>query len=261
MNILVVDDKQLAVNALVRKVSAVDEGGACTGLTSPHEAVEWARQNRPDVVFTDIEMPGMGGLELAKAVREASPRTNVIFTTAHAEYALQAHGLYPSGYLMKPVSEDDVRGALENLRYPVLEMPNRRIKANCFGAFDVFADGVPLKFKRSKTKELLAYLIDRRGSRVTVGEILAVLWEDGKDTPSRRSQVRNLISDLRSTLAAAGVPNVLVRGRDSIAIVPELIDCDYYHFLEGSYTAVNSYIGEYMTQYPWAEMTLSQLNY
>lgn len=261
MNILVVDDRQLAVNGMLRKLAAIEPEATVTGLISSPEALSWALEHHPDVIFTDIEMPVLGGLEFAKQIRELSPSTNIVFTTAHAEYALDAHGLYPSGFLMKPVSEEDLRAALSNLRHPVAHYPRCRVQVTCFGNFDVFVDGKPLAFKRSKTKELFAYLIDRRGSRVTVGEVLSVLWEDGKDTASRRSQVRNFISDLRSVFSAVGEDDVIVRSRDSLAVVPAAIDCDYYRFLNGDANAVNRYHGEYMSQYSWAEMTLSKLGY
>lgn len=261
MNILAVDDKQLALNAVVRTVHEIDPEGTCTGVTSGEEALAWAREHHPQVVFTDIEMPGLGGLELAKALRELDSNINVVFATAHGEYALEAHGLYSSGFLMKPVTAEGVREALENLRHPVVNPVSHTLSVRCFGNFEVFADGRPLKFKRSKTKELFAYLIDRNGSRSSIGEVMAVLWEDGQDSISRRAQVRNLISDLRSTLASVDQADVLERGRDSIAIVPGLIDCDYFKFLACDNAAVNSYKGEYMSQYSWSEMTLSRLGY
>lgn len=261
MNILAVDDKQLALNAVVRTVREIDPEGTCTGVTSGEEALAWTREHHPQVVFTDIEMPGLGGLELAKALRELDSNINVVFATAHGEYALEAHGLYPSGFLMKPVTAEGVREALENLRHPVSTVDPHALTVRCFGNFEVFFDGRPLKFKRSKTKELFAYLIDRNGSRSSIGEVMAVLWEDGQDSISRRAQVRNLISDLRSTLASVNQADVLERGRDSIAIVPSLIDCDYFKFLACDSAAVNSYKGEYMSQYSWSEMTLSRLGY
>ena len=261
MNILAVDDKQLALNAVLRAVHEVDPEGTCHGVTSGEEALDWAREHHPQVVFTDIEMPGLGGLEHAKMLREIDTKINVVFATAHGEYALEAHGLYPSGFLMKPVTVAGVREALENLRHPAVEPPAHALSVRCFGNFEVFADGRPLKFKRTKTKELFAYLIDRNGSRVTIGEVMAILWEDGQDSVSRRAQVRNLISDLRSTLASVDHADVLERGRDSIAIVPSLIDCDYFKFLACDNAAVNSYNGEYMSQYSWSEMTLSRLGY
>lgn len=73
--------------------------------------------------------------------------------------------------------------------------------------------------------------------------------------------MRNFISDLRSVFSAVGEDDVIVRSRDSLAVVPAAIDCDYYRFLNGDANAVNRYHGEYMSQYSWAEMTLSKLGY
>lgn len=261
MNILAVDDKQLAVNAVVRCVKAIDPDGVCEGVTSAREALAYAREHHPQVVFCDIEMPEIGGLELAKQLREFDSHINIIFATAHGEYALEAHGLFPSGFLMKPVTEQGVRDALENLRHPLVENDPEKLVVHCFGNFEVSYAGRPLKFKRTRTKELFAYLIDRHGARVSIGEILGVLWEDGADSMSRRAQVRNFISDLRSALASVGQDAVIDRARDSIAVVPSLVDCDYYKFLMCDPVAVNSYRGEYMTQYSWSELTLSRLGY
>ena len=72
--------------------------------------------------------------------------------------------------------------------------------------------------------------------------------------------MRNLISDLRNALKDAGAEDVIVRGRDEIAIVPESVDCDYYRFLDGDPDAVNLYRGEYMSQYSWVEMTAGSLS-
>lgn len=260
MNSLVVDDKQLAVSAVVRIVNAIDPEGACEGVRTPEAALEYVSNHPVDVAFLDVEMPQMTGLELAKRMKEVRPNVNIVFVTAYEEYAFEAHKLYASGYLLKPVKEEDVRAALENLRHPVEPAKSSRLQVRCFGNFDVFVDEQPLKFKRTKSKEMLAYLVDRRGSRCTIGELVSVLWDDDAHSPSRRTQVRNLISDLRSALKDAGAEDILVRGRDEIAIVPESIDCDYYRFLDGDPAAVNLYRGEYMSQYSWAEMTAGTLS-
>ena len=68
-----------------------------------------------------------------------------------------------------------MRNVLENLRYPAEDVP-AGVKVQCFGNFEVFVGGRPLSFKRSKSKELLAYLVDRNGATCTNGEMLAVLW-------------------------------------------------------------------------------------
>ena len=84
---------------------------------------------------------------------------------------------------------------------------------------------------------------------------MAVLWEDGPDTLSRQSNLRNLISDLRTTLSKAGAENVIRKERNTIAIDCSAVDCDYYDFLHHIPYAVNCYQGEYMAQYSWAEIS------
>lgn len=260
MNSLVVDDKQLAVNAVVRIVITLDPEGTCEGVRTADAALEYVRTHAVDVAFLDVEMPQMTGLELAKRIKDVRPNVNIIFVTAYEEYAFEAHKLYASGYLLKPVKEEDVRAALENLRHPVQLEKTDKLQVRCFGNFDVFMNDQPLRFKRTKSKEMLAYLIDRRGSRCAIGELVSVLWGDDAHSPSRRTQVRNLISDLRNALKDAGAEDVIVRGRDEIAIVPESVDCDYYRFLDGDPDAVNLYRGEYMSQYSWVEMTAGSLS-
>lgn len=124
--------------------------------------------------------------------------------TEHPEYALEALQIFVSGFLLKLANEADVRNVLENLRYPPETAPVG-IKIQCFGNFEIFVGGRPLSFKRSKSKELLAYLVDRNGATCTNGEMLAVLWEDKPDTASLHSHLRNLIFDLSHTLEDAGV--------------------------------------------------------
>ena len=68
-----------------------------------------------------------------------------------------------------------------------------------------------------------------------------------------------MISDLSHTLEDAGVTGLLIRGRSTLALDTSKVDCDYYNFLRGSRSATNSYRGEYMTQYSWAEVTRSAL--
>ena len=86
-----------------------------------------------------------------------------------------------------------------------------------------------------------------------------MLWEDKPDTASLHSHLRNLIFDLSHTLEDAGVTGLLIRGRSTLAIDTGKVDCDYYNFLKGDRSAINSYRGEYMTQYSWAEVTRSAL--
>ena len=86
------------------------------------------------------------------------------------------------------------------------------------------------------------------------------LWEDGEDNSSRQSNLRNLIADLKSTFNEYGVDNVINKNKNTISVFTNNIDCDFYDFMNYKPYAVNSYRGEYMSQYSWAEITLAKIN-
>lgn len=140
-----------------------------------------------------------------------------------------------------------------------LPQRNSDLRVQCFGEFEVFSQERPLYFKRARSKELMAILVCNRGSMLSMGRIMSILWEDGNDTDSDRSYLRSLISDLKKTLTAAGAGDVIIKKYNSIGIDTRRIRCDYYDFLEGKIEAVEQYNGQFMTQYPWAEYELSRI--
>ena len=123
------------------------------------------------------------------------------------------------------------------------------------GNFEVFVDEQPVKFRYDKTKELLAYLVDRTGALCTNGEIMAVLWSDEKHS----EYLRSLKKDLIDTFTVAGCGDVISKQWGKIGIVREIVDCDYYDWLDSKISAVNLYRGEYMTQYSWCEFTNARI--
>lgn len=256
---LVVDDSRLAANALVKVLSRVDPTGTCNVCLSASEALDVCTKTHVDVAFLDIEMPGTNGLELARRLKVSAPQTNVVFVTGYPEYALDAWQTQASAFLVKPVDDADVRRSLDALRVPLVSSHSSRLFVRCFGNFEVFYDGSPVVFERQHTKELLAYLVDRRGAFVSVGELMAVLWEDKPDTASLRSQLRTLISDLRRTMERFGYPDAILKRRGELAVKLTAAECDYYGFVGGLPDAINQYRGEYMCQYSWAEPTAALL--
>ncbi len=259
MNILVVNNNEAEIKAAMTALNKKEPTWECAAAINVREAVIMAKGTMPDIVIIDIDLPDASGFQLAGALTKVSPKINVIFVTDNPAYALKAHAFFPSAFFLKPVSEEQFYLALDHLRFPPTKSAKSRLKMRCFGNFDAFVDNQPITFKRSKTKELLAFLVDRNGARVTSEELVNALWEDGISSVSRRAQVRNLISDLRVTLDGLGVGDVVVRGRDALAILPEMVECDYYRYLEDDPAAVNAFHGEYMAQYWWSENTLAAL--
>ena len=121
----------------------------------------------PDVVFCDIEMPGMNGIEFAVRLKTLSPQTRIIFVTGYSQYALDAFRIHAHGYILKPMSVDRVREECALLDRRTDEPSDSKMQIRCFGYFEIFWNGKPPVFSRKQTKELFAYLIDRRGDSCT----------------------------------------------------------------------------------------------
>ncbi|WP_312942607.1 response regulator [Oscillibacter sp.] len=261
MNLIAVDDERLALENLLLKLKKVLPEAGIKGFTSPQAALaEIENGFRPDVAFLDIEMYDMNGIELALCFKKAFPKINLIFVTGFSEYAQNAFSLRASGYITKPVCVERIREELENLRNPIPE-EKQRIRVQTFGNFEIFVDGEPLKFRRSRTKELLAYLVDRRGAGLTMAELAAVLYENQQYGRSLQNQLRVHISDLLKTLQRAGIPGMVVKRRNFIAVDISQFDCDYYRFLNGDVSAMNTFVGEYMANYSWAEFTAGRVHF
>ena len=250
MIVIAVDDERFALENLVESIAQASPDARIHRFRYPEDALDFAKGNHVDVAFLDVEMIGMNGVGLAERLKLYHPDINIIFSTGYGHYRDAAFELHASGYLTKPITPEKVKKELDNLRRPILNPKRVRIRA--FGNFEVYLDGRPVSFKYSKTKEMLAYLVDRRGALCTNREIMAVLFEDDN---GHEAYFRSLRKDLTDVLEMAGCGEVLSQQRGRIGIVPELVNCDYFNWCNGNRSGDNAYHGEYMTQYSWGEYT------
>ena len=251
MKIIAVEDHMPSRSTLQEILLKTAPGSDPVFFSKPGEALDYLKNTSCDVVFTGIRLKDkMDGMAMAKEILLRKPGTNIIFCTDSVDYALDAFSISASGYLLKPLTEEAVKRQLENLRYPV-NSEKKRIRFQCFGNFEVFLDGVPVHFQYDRTRELLAYLVDRCGAECTIPEIMAVLWEDD----SHLSYLKMLRKDLVDHFEAAGVGDVLVRQRGRIGIDVSKAECDYYDWKKKHPSGSGNFGGEYMEQYSWAEFS------
>lgn len=245
------DDEQLAVNALVRKLKKIDPAGTHEGFVRLTDFMDFADSNYIDIAFIDIDLGGsINGLELTEHLHEKFSDMNIIIYTGHPDpdYKAEALDLYVSGYLVKPVSEEELRAAIAHTRRPI-----RELHIQCFGYFEVFCGTAPVRFERRDSKEVLAYLIDKRGAEVSEEELRYLVFKEGEDGEEKRNYIRNIIYDIRKTLGRYGVPKeIIANTRGSYSISKSLIHCDLFDFLDGK-AVRTARLRQYMEQYPWAE--------
>ena len=234
MKILAVDDEKIALEGLISAIREAEPSAEIWGFRKVSQVLEFYSKQACDVAFLDIQMRTMSGIELAKRLKLITPQVNIIFATGYGDYREDAFEMHVSGYLTKPITPDKIRTELDNLRYPPAIRQTKRVEIVTFGNFEIYVDRKPLRFKYDKTKELLAYLVDRKGAYCGNAEIMSILWED----ECRASYLGNLKKDLADVLKERGCQNVINTGKAA---------------------ALNRYHGEYMAQYSWAEFTNAEL--
>ena len=255
MKILIVDDEEYLRADLLDALERVTPGGNEYSFAAEYDgAMDLIKNNAFDIAFLDIQMPGKNGLTLAEESKKLRPQMNIVMVTAYSHYALDALKLFVSGYLLKPVMDEDLREVLANLRNPIENRAvTERLKVRCFGNFDVFLHGKPMAFKRQREKEMLAYLICLKGASASRNEICAAIFEDTFTPEKAILNFKTIFSSLRNDLTRAGFASVLIHSSNSYAIDPSLLDCDYYDYLIGTADEASAYHGEFMNQYGWAE--------
>ena len=259
MKILLVDDEITALTDLEHALKKVKPEAEIILADGVEKALAFCREECFDVIFLDINMPDKNGLFLAKDMKKILPLVNIIMVTAYPQYALDAYRLYVSDYILKPALKEDLKRALANLRNPVREQ-QKGLYVRCFGNFTVYYNGKPVEFGRAKIKEFFAYLIDLRGTSATNAEIRAVLWEDNvRDDEKQRKYFAQIVYEFRKKLEELGCLDIFVQSRDSYAVIPELIACDYYQMLERTIEIPVDFRQEYMRQYSWAERKIGGL--
>ena len=263
MNILIADDElgmRYDLQFAIERVAPSDDN-IFYFAQNYDTAIEQLKNNKINVAFLDINMPGKSGLELARAIKSLDPDINIIVVTAYREYALDALRLYVSAYLLKPVDDNELREALENLRTPLSSSPSatKKLTVKCFGNFEVFSGEKSVRFSRQKGKELFAYLVCLKGASATRGEICANLFEDGNEQKGFE-HLKKAVQSLKKDLSKYHLDDVLLHSRNAYSVNTNLIQCDYYDYLDRKPEARELYGGEFLNQYSWAEVYLYYLD-
>ena len=235
MRAICVDDEKLLMEDTVCQLAELPQIDEAKGFTRAADALDW--------------------LEGHGAIKTRWPNTAIVFLTGYPQYALDAFELRASGYILKPAARERLEEEIAYVLAGKRERSGGRVVMRTFGNFDCFVDGKPLVFRQAKCKELLAYLVDRRGSSVTRGEAFAILWEDRLYDRSMQKQLDVIIRSLRATLQENGIAAVLEMESGTLRIDPDRVQCDLYRFLRGESDAIAAYRGEYMSGYAWAELT------
>ena len=256
MKAIAVDDELYMLEALDEAVRASSDIAQVECFSTCSAALAYVTENPIDIAFLDINMRGIGGLGLVEKLIELQPQCKIVFCTGYGEYAVSAFQLHVSGYLMKPITAEAVQKEIDHIKG--IKATEKLLTIKCFGNFEVLHNGETLPFKRKKSKELLAVLVDRNGAGMTAKQICAILFPDDTDDTKNAAYLRQLVLDLKNTLKLIRAEEVFRHETPYYRIDTNLVRCDYISFLE---IGKPQFRGEYMMQYSWAEATCAMLQF
>lgn len=260
MKTIIVDDELWSVDQFKIECEKIDDISLIGYFDNPYSAIEFAKNNIIELALLDIEMPGMNGVELAKELRKIYPKIIIVFVSAYNNYLEEFIKIHADYYLLKPYTKEDIEDVFNRARL-LVKRQEKRVRIVTFGQFDVFIDGKPASFNGKKVKELFALLVDKKGQPLQTEEAFHCLWEGEEYNNENASKYRKLWTRLQEYLVEKNIVDLINfdkrGGWKSLNI--DMVDCDYFRFLDGDPSTVRNFTFTYMSEYWWGEETLANL--
>lgn len=288
MKVILIDDELLAIEFLERqlmKLPDIEIVGTYSDVKSGraeilHKAV--------DVIFLDISMPEMSGIELAEDIVRSKPDVSIVFVTAFHDYAVQAFELEALDYVVKPVSVQRLAKTIERIQKrtnnqlvigEAAEKPAlpSSIRIHLFRQLMIERPPGELKllqWRTNKAQELFLYLLQYRGQPVRKSMLVEVLWPD-YEIDRVYAQLYNTVYHVRQTLRPFTdyVKLETVAEGYILQLQNVLVDVDEWKSLQTALTApsmeavkdylrvIEAYTGDYLGEYDywWLESERERL--
>lgn len=184
MRAVCIDDERLALDFMTHLLDRVEHIQLLGTFQQAKEGLDFILKEAVDVVFLDIQMPEINGLQLAEKILTKKPAIDIVFVTAYNEYAVNAFELNAIDYLMKPVKLERLQKTIERLkkeRGTVKEKEEKStqlyIKLGNNVSFSTENKAFePVKWRTSKARELFLYLLQNKGTLIHKGSLMETLW-------------------------------------------------------------------------------------
>ncbi len=253
MKILAADDEKLALELLVDSIRKALPDAEVFDFSKPSELLTFAQDTVCDVAFLDIEMRGMTGVELAQKLKAIMPQLRIVFVTGYSSFMEEDLNEQGCGYIPKPANDESIKKAINDLEK--IKPPQTRVMVRTFGDFSILSEGKPVEFRDALQKEVVARIIDRKGSAFTYEELCERIFPGKKCDFFSKRKVKAYVSELADFLGSKGVNDIIATTHDGFVanMDREAYICDYFDFLNMKTWAINAYRGSYMQEYDWAK--------
>lgn len=235
---ILIDDERPALKVLEYQLKQYDYIKIVGQYTDVVEAIEKIKQSHLQLVFLDIEMPKMKGIEAAEKILTINDNIHIIFVTAHNHYAIEAFEVDAMDYIMKPVIKRRLDKTMNKIikRIPVddQEKPIQVEKENnnkilCFDNLQWISHSRAIKWRTAKTKELIAFLLHHKGKFVHRDKIIENLWPD-KQLDNSIKLLHTSIYNARKALKSQGNEDRIIFSNEMYKLNIEDVFCDVFEF-------------------------------
>ena len=227
---VIVDDERPSCDKLAKLLLNSGRVELAGIFTKPLEAIAFLKSNVVDVIFLDIEMPEMSGIELSNHMIEIQENAAIVFVTAYNKYAVEAFQLNALDYIMKPISACRLDEALKKIiDAKGLVVHTEGVNISCFGRFTVRKGAEEVKFRTEKAEELLAFMMDKQSGFVSRSEIIDSLWADF-DGERALIHFNTTLHYLKKALLQCGVNMPFRYDRGGYKFDIRELNCDYLKF-------------------------------
>ncbi|MFC3748877.1 response regulator [Paenibacillus sp. GCM10012306] len=280
MRAILIDDEPLALTHLAEELQHLSEIEVIGTFRSPKQALKHILQEQPEVVFLDIEMPEMSGIELAEHILQQLPNTHIVFVTVFDDYAVKAFELNSLDYLLKPLQTERLAKTISRLNSAAtgtVPATDPVFKIHCFGCLKFEQAGQPkaaVRWKTFRAQELFCFLLQNRGKPVRKEVLLERLWP-GVEWKRGVTQLYTAIYQIRKQLQAEYI-NIQISNLEEgymlelngavvdietwekqLAVAPALNEFTLATHLQIASLYKGDYFGEYA--FEWAEMERTRL--
>lgn len=240
MRVLLIDDEEIALNfneIMLNQLNGVEVVGK---YTNPYLALEQLDELDVEVVFLDMEMGAVHGLELAEVIMSKYSHLEILFVTAHPQYALEAFEVNAIDYLLKPLNKKRLKKAIEKTQEK-LDLYSESKKRAPYKEFTFYAKTMGsfhlldnqqtiIKWRTKKVKELFLFLWFHKGIPVHKAIVMEQLWPDAH-AQKAVTLLHTTVYQLRKTFKENGMENAIQFKNDHYELGIS-IDSDYI-VLEG----------------------------
>ena len=257
MRAIIVDDEPLMIKSFMRLSSGIPDLNIVGKLECGLDTIEFVKNNDVDIVFLDIVMPDITGIECAKKLKEMRPDIIIVFISAFDEYVRDSNKIGGDYYIVKPYKREVLEMTVSRMKL-LQKRQRKKLFVQTFGRFSLLDDGKPVNLT-GKAKEILALVVTKRGKEISNEELYSTIWEDRPYSNDAMKVYYNALKRLKESLAENGLSELLVSSARGQRVNTEMFDCDYYDLLDSNMTDQNKFEGEFLSEYSWGEYILGDI--